>query len=126
MVEIGQEDIRVGGGFDGHGSDHALQAHGSDDRKDSPVALWRGLVNTTATPAAGASPRHAHHDSAFVQENQPFRRNGQDELMKLGTFSTVGFGVSLDGVDRLFLRRRPSRLTQFCVRVQLIATPFPA
>jgi len=102
MVEIGQEDIRVGGGFDGHGSDHALQAHRSDDRQYSPVALWRGLVNTTATQAAGASPRHAHHDSAFVEENQPFRRNGQDALMKLGTFSTVGFRVSLDGMDRLF------------------------
>jgi YD repeat-containing protein len=31
MVEIGQQDIRVGGGFDGHGSDHVLQAHGYDE-----------------------------------------------------------------------------------------------
>jgi len=126
MVEIGQEDIRVGSGFDGHGGDHPLQAHRSDDRKDFPVALWRGLVNTTTAQAAPAMPRHAHHDSAFIQENQPFRRNGQDALMKLGASLTVGFRVSLDGVDRLFLRRRPSRLTQFCVRVQLIATPLSA
>jgi hypothetical protein len=42
-------------------------------------------VNTTTTQAAAAPLRHAHHDSAFVQENQPFRRNSQDALMKLGT-----------------------------------------
>jgi len=28
-----------------------------------------------------------------------------------------GFCISLDGVEQVFLRRRPSRLTQFCVSV---------
>ena len=68
----------------------------------------------------------AEHMVQIGQENQLFRRNGQDAPMKRGTTQTVCFRVSLDGVDRLFLRRRPSRLTQFCVRVQLIATPFSA
>jgi len=35
------------------------------------VALWRGLVNTTTAQAAPATPRHARHDSAFIQDRAP-------------------------------------------------------
>src|SRR5450631_3765790 len=109
IVEIGKEYLPVGGGLDGHGGDHSLQTHRAQNGEYFPVALWRGLVNAAAAQAATATPRHAHHDPAFVQENQPFWRNGQDVLVELGAPCAVGLAVALDGMERLFLRRRPSR-----------------
>jgi hypothetical protein len=48
-----------------------------------------------------------------VEKNQPFRSKSQDAPVELSAPDTVGFAIPLDGVERLFLSRRPSRLTQF-------------
>jgi hypothetical protein len=46
-----------------------------------------------------------------VEENQLFRRDRTDAHDELLALSTVGFGIALGGVERLFLRRTPSRFS---------------
>ena len=46
LVEIGEEDFGVGGCFDGHGGEHAVEAHRPQDGEDLPVALGGGLTDT--------------------------------------------------------------------------------
>lgn len=122
-VEIGEEDVGVRGSLDGHGGDHAAETHRAQDGQHLPVALGRAFVQPLATEAASEASRHADRDATFVNKDKPFRRNRQDRLVELGAPLAVGFGVALEGVERLFFSRRPSRTTQFRVTVQLIATP---
>jgi len=41
MVQVGEEDVRIGGRGDGHRGDHAAQAHCAQDGDDLPVSLRR-------------------------------------------------------------------------------------
>ena len=73
--------------------------------------------------AARKAPCHRGRDAAFVKEDEFLRIDREDALVELGATDTVGFGVSFDGVERLFFSRRPSRRTHRCTNPQLIETP---
>jgi len=60
---------------------------------------------------ASIQPRHRGCHATFIQENQVFRRDRADALDELFPLSTVGFRIPLGGVERLFLRRTPSRFS---------------
>jgi len=65
-------------------------------------------VDSATIYTASIEPRHRGRDTAFVQENQVFRRDRTDALDELFPSSTVGLGVALGGVERLFFRRTPN------------------
>src|SRR5579863_1447047 len=123
MVEVGEEDVSVGGCGDGHRSDHAAQAHSAQDGDDLPISLRRPFMDARPAKAARKATRHRGRDAAFVKEDEPFRIDCEDALVELGATDTVGFGVSFDGVERLFFSRRPNRRTHRCTSPQLIETP---
>ncbi len=108
MVQVGEEDVRIGGRGDGHRSDHAAQAHRAQDGDDLPVSLRRPFVDARPAEAARKAPRHCGRDAAFVKEDQPFRIDREDALVELGATDTVGFGVSFDGAERLFSAADPA------------------
>ena len=83
------------------------QAHGPQNGHDFPVTAGRRLMNAPAAGAAGTQPRHRSGDSAFVQKNQPLRRDRAYPRREFRAPLAVGFAVALAGVERLFLSRKP-------------------
>src|ERR1035441_1280630 len=77
---------------------------------------WRIEFADVAQNVALFVSQYPHCLADLLHRHQAGEFRANLAMMKLGASLTVGFRVSLDGVDRLFLRRRPSRLTQFCVR----------
>src|SRR5271155_1686759 len=123
MVQVGKENVSIGGRGDGHRSDHAVEAHRAQDSDDLPVSLRRCFMNARSAEAARKAPRHRGRDTALIEEDESFRVDREDALVELGATDAVGFGVSFDGVERLFFSRRPSLVTHRCTSPQLIETP---
>ncbi len=113
VIEIGKEDFRVGGGLDGHGGDHAAQAHRTQDGEDLPVAFGRRFDNAPASKRTSVALGHLGGNAALVQINQPFWSDLPNLLYEYLAALPVRFGVALGGVERLFLSRKPSSPTIF-------------
>jgi len=113
MFDVGEEDIGVGRFLDGHRRIDSAQTHCRQNGQDLPVAAGRRFVDSATIDTASIEPRHRGCDTALVQENQVFRRDRPDALDELLPPVTVGLGVALGGVERLFLRRTPSRFSTF-------------
>src|ERR1700678_1440991 len=64
-------------------------------------------------PELRIEPRHRGSDPALVQENQLLRPDRRDSSEELLTLFTIGFGIALAGLERLFLSRSPSFLSSF-------------
>jgi hypothetical protein len=126
LFDVSQKDVAIGRLLDGHGRNHSASADGAQDGHDFPVAAGGGLVDATSSAAASPQPRHGGRNSAFIQINQPLRRDIADRLEELFAPLEIRFRVPLDGVERLFFRRSPSRTTQSRVSDQLISTPLSA
>jgi len=99
MFDVGQENIGVGGLFDGHRRDHAAQAHGAQNGQDLPVAARCRLMNASASRGSRVESRHRGSDATLVQENQLLRRDRLDARRELFAALAVGFGVSLGRVE---------------------------
>jgi len=123
MLDVGQENLRVGGRFDGHSCDHAAKAHRAQDGHDLPVTAGRRFVDALAAERTRIQPCHRSSHTAFVQKNQPFRRDRTDLGDELFTPLEVGFGVAFRGVERLFFKRRPNFCTRYQTRPRLSTTP---
>lgn len=121
LIEIGEEDVTVGGGFDGHRGQHAAVIHRAHDGKHLPVTAGHSIVDTLAARRTRIQPRHLRRNTALVQVNQVFRQDRADMLDERFTPLPVGFRVTLGGVDRLFLSRRSSFLStrHNCVMLNL-------
>ena len=113
MLNIGQKDVAVGGLFDGHRCNDSAQAHRAQNGHDFPASAGRCFTDAPASGATRIEPRHRGRDPAFVQENQVFRRDRRDSSDKLLALLTIGFAISLGGVERLFLSRSPSFRSSF-------------
>src|ERR1700679_1654271 len=123
MFEISEENFSVRGRFDRHGGDHATQTHRTQARQDFPVSLGRALVDPNPALSPGVAPGHLRRDTAFVQENQPFRRDRPKPVEEDFTPLAVFFRVSLGGVERLFFSRKPNSRTTRHICVWLTAMP---
>src|ERR1700679_393113 len=75
VVEVSEEYLGVGCRLDGHRGDHAAQAHRTQDGKDLPAALGRGLMHPHSARRSGVAPGHLSRDAAFIQEDHPLRRD---------------------------------------------------
>jgi hypothetical protein len=107
MVQVSKEDFSICSRLDGHGGDHAVETHRTQDRKDFPVALRCALVNPDTAQRSGVAPGHLGRNTAFIQVNQPFRWDRPDPVEEDFAPSAVLFGVSLGGVERLFSAASP-------------------
>ena len=99
MIQIGQEDIRIGCLFDGHGCDHAPGAYGAQDGHDFPVAAWRRFMDPSATNTSRIQPRHRSGDTALIEEDQLIERGRMDFFKELRSPLLIGIGVSLGCVE---------------------------
>jgi hypothetical protein len=98
-VEVGEEDLGVGGGLDRHCGDHSADAHRSQDGEDFPVAFGRTFMHARSLQAACEAPRHLSRDATLIEENQLLRRGLADAGKILFAPDAVGFGVALGGVE---------------------------
>src|SRR5208337_4373204 len=67
-------------------------------------SIGRALVDTRASPATRVQPRHLRRNSAFIEENQLFKRDRTRRLDELFPAFAVGFRVAFLGVERPFLQ----------------------
>ncbi len=63
------------------------------------MTTGRGFVDALASETAGVEPRHRGGDTALIQINQPFRRDGLESLEELFAPLKVRFRVALDGME---------------------------
>src|SRR5208337_5464437 len=82
-----------------------------------------GFGDAAAAFAARPQSGQRRGHTAFVQENQPLRRDRGDLGEILFAPPEVGFTVALGGVERLFLSRRPSRRSRYQTCGMLSRTP---
>jgi hypothetical protein len=99
LVQEGKEYIPVRSRLDGHGSDHATGAHCAQKGEDLPVAFRCALVHPCPTWSARIQTRHARGNTAFIQEDQLFRRDRAETFDKLFSPTAVFFFVPLRGVE---------------------------
>jgi hypothetical protein len=111
MVEVGEEDLGVGGRLDGHGGDHAADAHRAQDGEYLPVAFRRGFMDPDAARRSRVAACHLGRDAAFVKEDHLLRRNRPQPLDEELAPPQVLFRVPFGGVERLFFSRKPSSRT---------------
>ena len=111
MIQVSEEDLRVGRGLDGHGGDDAIQTHSRQDGEDPPASFRRRFVYANAPRRPGITPRHLGRDAAFIEEDQLLGRDRPETGEEGFPPPEIPFRVSLGGVERLFFRRRPSSPT---------------
>jgi hypothetical protein len=99
LVQIGQEDFAVGGGFDSHGGHHALMVHYTQDGDHAPVSAGHGIVDAHPARRACIDAGHLRRDTAFVQINRAFQRNLAALANERFTALAVLFAVALLGVE---------------------------
>jgi hypothetical protein len=109
VVQVSQEDLAVGGGFDGHRGQHAVVVHRTQDGQHLPVAARHGIVDPFAARRPCIDAGHLRRDTTFVHVDQVFDRDTADLREELFAPPAVDFGVPLGGVERLFFSTRPSR-----------------
>jgi hypothetical protein len=98
-VEVGEEDLGVGGGLNRHRGDHASEAYRAQDGEDLPVAFGRAFMHPRSLQAACEAPRHLRRDAALIEEDQLLRRGLADAGKVLFAPDAVGFRVALGGVE---------------------------
>ncbi len=111
LVQVGEEDLAVGGGLDGHSGDDAVHAQRAQDGEHLPVAAGYVVAHSLASLGAAIEPSHLRRDAAFIQINQVFRSDRPDTCEEGLAAEEVLFRVALGGVQRLFFRHRPSFLS---------------
>ncbi len=99
MLDKSQEDIGVSGFLNGHGCDHAVQAHCTQNGHDFPVTSGRTLMDAPASLTTRTEPRHRGRDTALIQKDQPLRRDRSDVRDELFALFAVGFRIALAGVE---------------------------
>src|SRR5258706_1033466 len=87
------------------------------------MAAGRRFVDAPTSNTAAIASCHRGGHTAFVQVDQPFRRDCPDALEELFATLAVYFRVPLDGVERLFFSRRPNCPNHSRTIDQLIFTP---
>lgn len=107
--QIREEDVGIGGRFDGHGGKHPVEIDRAEDGQDFPVPPGRGFGNAPSSPRTAIEAGHAGGDSAFIQEDQLFRRDRLDAFKEVDPPLEVDRGVSLKRVKRLFFMGSFSR-----------------
>src|SRR6266702_1969739 len=75
------------------------------------MAAGRRFVDAPTSNTAAIASCHRGGHTAFVQVDQPFRRDFPDALEELFATLAVCFRVPLDGVERLFSAADPTVLT---------------
>lgn len=107
VLQIGEKNITVGGGFYGHDSYPAGKADGSQYCQGAPSAGGNSFIDAGTVQCSAITPRHLRGDTAFVDKDElrgvDTPRFGLPEL----ALSLDSFAVLLGGAERLFLRRRP-------------------
>ena len=91
----------------------SAQAHRAQNGHDFPASAGRCFRDALTAGAARIEPRHRGRDPALVQDNQVFRRDRRDAGDKLLALFTVGLGIALGGVERLFFSRNLSFPSSF-------------
>ena len=71
------------------------------------MSLGSGFRNPLSALGPSPQPRHLRSHAAFVQENQPFRRDRAEFFGELLAPLLVRRAVALLRVERFFLRRSP-------------------
>ena len=123
LVEVGEEDVGIGGRLDGHGCDHAAEAHGPKNGQDLPVTAGRGFVDALAFSRTAIESRHAGRNAAFVKKDQLFGRDRADPVEEFDPPLEVDRGIAFDGVERLFFLGSPSRVSVSQTSDRLNRTP---
>ena len=67
MVQLGGEDVGIGGRGDDHRGDHASQAHRAQDGEDLPVSLRRPFMDACPAERARESHRHRGHFAINIE-----------------------------------------------------------
>jgi len=70
MLQIGEKDIAVGGGFHGHDGHPTGNADRSQYRHRPPVACRNPLIDTFAVSCTSVTPGHFRRDTAFIDEDE--------------------------------------------------------
>ena len=73
LFDVSQEDVTIGGRFDGHDGDPSRGTHGTQHGKRSPVPSGCAFGDSLSADATPVTSRHLRRDAAFVQKYQPFR-----------------------------------------------------
>ena len=77
-------------------------------RKHLPVTAGYGIVNAFASLGPRIEPSHLRRNIALIHVDQVLGRDLDELIEELFALLTVGFGVALGGMERLFLSTRPS------------------
>ena len=80
---------------------------------DFPAPTGCSFTDAPTSGAARVELRHRGGNTAFVEENQAFRRDRRDTGNKLFALFAIGFGVPLGGVERLFSSHIPRFRNRF-------------
>ena len=108
LFQVGQEDLAVGGGLDGHDGQHAGVVESAQYGQHLPVPAGHGVVDTLPARGWRIQPGHLHAHAALVQVDQVFGRDLRG-FSKMGlTAEVVLFAVALGGVKRLFSEPAPA------------------
>jgi hypothetical protein len=73
VLQIGQKDIPVGGGFHRHGGDPTGNADRAQHRPCSPATDGNSFPHSFASLSSTVAVRHFRRDAAFVDEDEPLR-----------------------------------------------------
>src|SRR5674476_18537 len=120
---IRDRDVTIGGRFDGHGGHHASQAESAQNGQHLPMPLRGRFVNPLPALGSSPKPRHLRGHAAFIQENQPFRRDRTDLFGELLAVLVVGRAVAFLRVKRFFFRRSPIARSTCPTRLLHTRTP---
>ena len=77
-------------------------------RKHLPVTAGYGIGNAFAALGPRIEPSHLRRNIALIHVDQVLGRDLDELIEELFALLTVGFGVALGGMERLFLSTRPS------------------
>ena len=70
IFQISQEDIAVGGGFNGHSGHPAGNTDRAQYRQCAPAAGWNPLFDARALQRATIAPGHFRGDAALIDEDE--------------------------------------------------------
>ncbi len=106
MIQVGEKNIAICRLINRHRSDHAARTESAQNGQHLPATIRRPFADAASARSTRIEPCHGSGNTTFVQEYQAFRRDIADFRDKLFAPLSVGFCVTLDGVERLFFSRR--------------------
>ena len=101
-VQEVQQDVAVGGGFDGHGRQHSGQRESAQDGQYLAVATRHRSIDAYASRSAPVAAGNLRRDPGFIEIYQMFRCDRANLRYEKRAPNPVFRRVSLTGVDRLF------------------------